>query len=532
MKNLQLQFKDLQNKIIDRIIYIGAILSSLMLILIFIRDSGKLMQYFHWTQLVFTILLVSFGIFSQKVSFTIKMTLIIMGGIIIFSGSMFNLGYLSIAKIYIVTTAVLTSYLLSFRASLVILSIFAALYALFSYLSLSGIAGQNVDYQGYVSDPSTFITEGSILIGSGLLLLIIGRKVIIQKLLDNHEIIQNQNKKLILSSEELIKHKNELEIRVKERTREVSLLNEELLATNEELITSNEELRVTNDILLDQRHQLEELVNELRQTQEKLVQSEKMASIGTLTAGIAHEINNPINFINTGVTGLEYIIDDITEQLNGLKKECKSDNEQIIDIQSQVEEIISDLPALMGSVKDGIGSVTNIVKGLRTFSRLDNENKVRANVNDLIESTLAILKNQYKNRINVKKILSPMQPVECYPGRLSQVFLNIINNAIQAIPKDGEIVIRTQINEKLNFIIVSIKDDGVGIPKEILNRVFDPFFTTKEVGKGTGLGLSIAHGIIEEHAGEIDVKSNSQFGTEFLIKLPYFAIPDEQNIEI
>lgn len=173
MKNLQLQFKDLQNKIIDRIIYIGAILSSLMLILIFIRDSGKLMQYFHWTQLVFTILLVSFGIFSQKVSFTIKMTLIIMGGIIIFSGSMFNLGYLSIAKIYIVTTAVLTSYLLSFRASLVILSIFAALYALFSYLSLSGIAGQNVDYQGYVSDPSTFITEGSIFIGSGLLLLII-----------------------------------------------------------------------------------------------------------------------------------------------------------------------------------------------------------------------------------------------------------------------------------------------------------------------------------------------------------------------
>lgn len=329
----------------------------------------------------------------------------------------------------------------------------------------------------------------------------------IEELQTTKELLANQNEELnrlykkLKSDEKFLLREYK---RVKDRDIQINHKNQELQG-------KNEELKIT--------------LEKLKQTQAQLVQSEKMVSLGVLTAGIAHEINNPINFINAGVTGLKRSVTKIVELLEEYQK-LTPDNydNQITFIEDlknryRFSEMLTTTLKVVDNIGTGAQRTTEIVKELRTFSRLDEAELKTVNIHDGIDSVLVLLRNQYKNKIEIIKEYSEIPLIECYSGKLNQVFMNILSNAIQAIDETGEIIISTKkIDDNIQ---VSIKDSGIGIPKSIQNRIFEPFFTTKSVGKGTGLGLSISISIIQQnHRGKIEVLSEKGEGTTFIITLP------------
>lgn len=265
----------------------------------------------------------------------------------------------------------------------------------------------------------------------------------------------------------------------------------------------------------------------LKSAQSQLVESEKMASLGQLTAGVAHEINNPINYISGGIDSLKTCFNEVSEVLELYNKADKAENsEEALTYISKAKKLKNELDfnalndeikTLLSSIKTGANRTTEIVKSLRTFSRLDEASLKKANIEEGIDATLVILRSQLKDRIEVIKQYDNIPEIMCYPGQLNQVFMNIISNAAQAIKGHGKIWISTKQDE--NSIIVSIKDNGSGMPPEVKKRIFEPFYTTKEVGEGTGLGLSIVIGIIEKHNGKIDVETEVGKGTEFIINI-------------
>lgn len=306
------------------------------------------------------------------------------------------------------------------------------------------------------------------------------------------------------AEEALKKAKEELEIRVQERTAELREKNEELNSTNEEL---NRALKY------------------LKTTQSQLVDSEKMASLGQLTAGIAHEINNPINFVTSNIKPLRMDFEDIRQLFKKYKTlhsehDSKSKLQEIEAFCKEIEPefLFDEIESLFNGIEEGAIRTREIVMGLKNFSRLDEDVFKQANIHEGINSTLVLLKNKFKNRISIHKDYGELPTIECLPGKINQVFMNILNNAIQAIEDSGEIYIRTFAeNDKVK---ISIRDTGVGMTEGVKKHIFEPFFTTKDVGAGTGLGLSISFGIIEKHNGKIDVKSEPEKGTEFTITLP------------
>jgi two-component system, NtrC family, sensor kinase len=283
--------------------------------------------------------------------------------------------------------------------------------------------------------------------------------------------------------------------------------------------------------LKEYRRHLEELVTErtitlkdLKQAQSQLVQSEKMVSLGQLVASIAHEINNPVNFISAGVDSLSTNLEEIRQVLEIYHKITEGNVteklKEIEELKTRVEykEAIREVNKLIESIKNGTNRTTEIVRGLRTFSRLDEDTLKMADIHEGLDSTLILLHNKYKNRIEILKNYGNLPLIECYPGQLNQVFMNILSNTVDAIDEKGIITISTSISN--GFIQISIKDTGQGIPENIREKIFDPFFTTKRIGKGTGLGLSISQSIIEKHNGSIDIKSEVGKGSEFVIMLP------------
>lgn len=281
-------------------------------------------------------------------------------------------------------------------------------------------------------------------------------------------------------------------------------------------------------ILEDLNYQLEikvaERTRELEQRQQQLIQSEKMASVGLLTAGIAHEINNPVNFVSANITPLRR---DISEVLTLLEKYESVDQN---NLQQKLEEILKyknkidlsytlkEINSLINGIEEGSRRTSEIVKGLRNFTRVDENDLKNADINEGIESTLVILHARTDDRVEVIKKLDKRLPqIKCYPGQLNQVFMNILTNAIDAIEENGKITITTsRENDKIK---ISFRDTGKGMTEEVKKKIFDPFFTTKDVGKGTGLGLSISYGIIEKHNGKIEVNSEVGKGSEFVITL-------------
>jgi signal transduction histidine kinase len=296
-----------------------------------------------------------------------------------------------------------------------------------------------------------------------------------------------------------------LETKVNERTAE-------LYATNNDLKTA---------------------LTTLQGAQAQLVESEKMASLGQLTAGIAHEINNPINFVISNVKPLKrdmMMLTGMIKQIETAIREEQPSQEQlrqhITRLKEEVEYdyMISEIDFLLKGISEGSERTAEIVKGLRIFARVDEYDIKITNVHDGIDFTLIILNTLLADKIKVEKQYGPLSIIECYPGKLNQALLNIITNGIHAIrdrfgdQQGGCLVIKTWDNADLYNI--SIRDNGCGISEEVGKKMFDPFFSTKEVGEGTGLGLSIAYNIIKKHNGQISFTSAMGEGTEFLLTIP------------
>ncbi|MBD2741823.1 PAS domain S-box protein [Coleofasciculus sp. FACHB-1120] len=276
----------------------------------------------------------------------------------------------------------------------------------------------------------------------------------------------------------------------------------------------------------DKALQLEQTLQELQETQTQLIQAEKMSSLGQMVAGIAHEFNNPVNFIHGNLQHANNYIQDLLDLVELYQQQYP---EPTPEIESFVEKIeleftAKDLPKMLSSMNIGTQRIRELVLSLRNFSRLDEADMKAADLHEGIDNTLLILNNRLKKEVEVIKHYGNLPFIECYPAQLNQVFMNILNNAIDALlgqkeQSEKQIVISTQVIAN-NQISVRIRDNGSGIYQPIIEKIFDPFFTTKEVGKGTGLGLSISYQIIEKHGGKIFVSSQFGEGTEFAISLP------------
>lgn len=307
-------------------------------------------------------------------------------------------------------------------------------------------------------------------------------------------------------ADELSQIYESLEYKVEERTKE--------------LAKKNKEVEIKND-------EIEKAYKELKAAQVKLVHSEKMSSLGQLVAGVAHELNNPINFIYGNIEHLKtytHDMKDLIDKYTSFEESLtEAQKEEISEIKEEVdyEYLLEDLDDLLDSCKEGSERTRQIVLDLRNFSRLDEANLKEVNIHEGIDSTLNILHNKYKNCIEVIKNYDQSIPnIYCFAGQLNQVFMNLLANAAQAIDNKGQgtVTITTQKDDTHAKIIIA--DSGCGITAENLSKIFDPFFTTKDVGEGTGLGLSVSYGIIEKHNGTITVESKVGEGTTFTVKIP------------
>lgn len=263
----------------------------------------------------------------------------------------------------------------------------------------------------------------------------------------------------------------------------------------------------------------------LQQMQGQIIQQEKMASIGQLAAGVAHEINNPMGFITSNLTSLKKYAERLDEYIAALLQSigaCPNHpGTGALDQLRQklkVDYIISDVCELVNESLDGANRVQRIVQDLKSFSRVDQIESCQINLNELLETTINIAWNELKYIATLERNFGEIPEILCYPQQLNQVFLNLLVNAAQAMEKQGTIIVRTW--GEGDKVFVSVADTGKGMPEHVRKCVFEPFFTTKEVGKGTGLGLSISADIIRKHGGEITVESLAGVGTTFTVMLP------------
>ena len=306
-------------------------------------------------------------------------------------------------------------------------------------------------------------------------------------------------------------------------------------------IQKSEKIKFLNKKLQDAVHQIQTKNKELKHTLEKLkrtqaqtLQSEKMASVGQLAAGVAHEINNPVGFVSSNLRTLSDYQNDINNLIEHYKQlisnfkgvakdlpfSIKEKIEQIATLEKEIDIdfILDDIVNLVEECKDGTERIKNIVLDLKDFAHPGKDELKFVDINKGIESTLNVVRNELKYKAVVTKDYGNIPLAACYPQQLNQVFMNILVNAAQAIEKQGEIKIATRVLD--GKVEIKISDTGSGIPEENLSKIFDPFFTTKEIGEGTGLGMNVAYNIIKKHNGTIDVKSTVGKGTIFTIRIP------------
>ena len=290
---------------------------------------------------------------------------------------------------------------------------------------------------------------------------------------------------------------------------------------------SDMQIRAIVGELIKANRDLKELNSKLSDAQSKLIQSEKLASIGQLAAGVAHEINNPIGFIFSNFGTLEQYLEDLFQMLDAYEQAeaSVSDGAALARIRSlkadlDIDYLKEDIPNLMSESRDGIQRVRKIVQDLKDFSRVDARQEWESvDLHAGIDSTLNIVNNEIKYKADVVKHYGALPEVQCLPSELNQVFMNLLVNAAHAITAErGTITISTGVEGR--NVWVEVADTGAGIAQENLKRIFDPFFTTKPVGKGTGLGLSLSYGIVQKHSGRMEVHSELGVGTRFRVTLP------------
>ena len=311
--------------------------------------------------------------------------------------------------------------------------------------------------------------------------------------------------------------------RDRQHTKELRL-TQQVHALSQSLQQQLEEKQRTEEALQREKIEQQQLISRLEDAHNQLLQSEKMASIGQLAAGVAHEINNPIGYINSNLGTLKQYVDrllkviaayeehepelphDTSNKLTGIKREV------------ELDYIREDMGDLFTESMGGLSRVKRIIQDLKDFSHVGTTEMQRANLEEGLESTLNVVWNELKYKADVVKDYGNIPEIECIPSQLNQVFMNLLVNAAQAISDHGTITIRTRTVDQ--NVCIEISDTGQGIPPTKISRIFDPFFTTKPVGQGTGLGLSISHGIIRKHNGQISVQSVPGKGTTFTITLP------------
>lgn len=311
----------------------------------------------------------------------------------------------------------------------------------------------------------------------------------------------------------------------------------EMLQENKEIIEKQNivletKVQERTKELEDSNEVLNKTIIDLKLTQSQLVDAEKMASLGQLTAGIAHEINNPINFVVANINPLKRDVNDILEILEKYAEIKNEDDleKKLLEIENFKKEIdidytLEEIDLLLKGIDEGANRTVEIVKSLKTFSRLDENDLKMADINECLDSTILLLNSTLNDSINIEREYTDAARIECYPGKINQLFMNIINNAIYAVSANsnsdktkGMIKLTTEDHEK--ELVIRIKDNGIGMDEVTRNKIFEPFFTTKEIGEGTGLGLSIVHTIVEKHKAKIEVISQLGIGTEFIIYLP------------
>ncbi|MDD2734234.1 MAG: response regulator [Desulfuromonadaceae bacterium] len=298
-----------------------------------------------------------------------------------------------------------------------------------------------------------------------------------------------------------------------------------LLKTLEKGVAFRRRYMAERNYRQDLEREVEERTRELKKAHEIVLQNEKMALVGQIAAGVVHEINNPVGFISSNLETFgryaERLLVFFGVLTESLGRYCPTEElERIEEMRrkAHIDKIADDLPAILEESQEGVERITEIVRNLKGFSRVDDGVFVSADINDVISKALNIVKNEIKYVATVITDYGEIPPAQCLPNQLTQVFMNILINASHAIKGHGEITVRSWYeNEK---IYVTISDTGCGIPEDVKKNIFVPFFTTKESGKGTGLGLSISYDIIHKHSGEISVESAVGKGTTFNIMLP------------
>lgn len=453
----------LKNKVVN---YTLVVVSSIVIItqsFIVYRDIsfGSIGAAFY-IQNIAVIYFLVITIFRKKIGLTLKVTSIALVIFFVFVTGMYKYGFLASGKIYVVVGPLFLSFLMNRKKSTYLLTVLIITYLTLGYLFTSGVLkypGNEITFVSeYVSEYYIWFTEALTIFFVSYGLLFVGSKFD-EALRRNYRQIKNQNL-------ELEKHQEELEDKITERTKE--------------LAESNRALQNT--------------IIKLKDTQAQLIQSEKMASLGILTSGITHEINNPLNYIMGGVQGLEVISE-------GVRTEDRED-----------------FDTLISTIKTGVEKTSTIVNSLDKYNRNDSYEDEQINVHNVIEKALQTLKYQYEGRIEVKKNFgAASHTVVGNEGEILQVILNILLNAIQAIHEKGNIEITTENVD--SALEITIRDNGTGISKENLKHIFDPFFTTKDPGKGTGLGLAITYKLINRLNGSITVESKLEAGTVVKIKL-------------
>lgn len=320
----------------------------------------------------------------------------------------------------------------------------------------------------------------------------------------------------------------------KERSQQETLeaLKENERIVREQNIVLEAKVDERTHALKESNEELNSTLEDLKQAQSQLVESEKMASLGQLTAGIAHEINNPINFVTANIAPLKRDLEMVLDAMNVIEEVGLSDasteekQKKIAEYKEELDfdYLLVEMNHLIKGIHEGASRTAEIVKGLRIFSRLDEDDLKRTDLNEGLESTMIIANNLINSQINVVKEYGDLPLVECFAGKLNQVFLNIISNAAYAIEKKfgttsgGKLTLQTFIDG--DNAIIKIIDNGIGMSDETMRKIFEPFFTTKDVGEGTGLGMSIAYNTIKKHHGQLLVKSELGEGSEFTIKIP------------
>jgi two-component system NtrC family sensor kinase len=321
----------------------------------------------------------------------------------------------------------------------------------------------------------------------------------------------------------------------RDQTNDSQFLALKIAKENEKLITE-QNIQLENKVLertkelIGSNANLQGLITNLRSAQSQLVETEKMASLGQLTAGIAHEINNPINFVRSNIKPLRLDFNDIFDLL---------DEYAVVENDASIKQLLAkpiahkhridltfikqEITDLLNGIEEGASRTAEIVQSLRAFSRTDEVELKPADINKSILSSLVLLRNIIPTYIEITPVFDKLEPINCYPGKLNQVFMNILHNSIQAIiekKKHAKESILIQTKDYPDNVTIEITDTGVGMTDAVKQKMFDPFFTTKDVGEGTGLGLSIVFGIIEKHKGAIEVKSKPGKGTTIMMMLP------------